>query len=273
MRSYGSSTDLISNYDLLQPHRHTDPIGRDHQIEQLKNALEPLERGHKPTNIAVYGPPGTGKTTCIRHVFSQLSEHSVATAQINCATYSTRSAVVTHILETLGYVAPKKGHAIDTKLSKLKQQLDQTDLAIALDEIDKLDDLNDIIYDLYETGVRADNHVALILSCDKPPEDIDFDHRSLSRLQYRTIRFDPYSTQQLRDILSDRVDRAFKKKAVEETVIDRIAEHVSNEMDQGSGDIRCAIDLLRMAGQRAERECHSKVAREDVEAVLQPGQV
>ncbi len=272
MRSYGSSTDLIANYDTLQTHSHTDPVDRNHEIQQLKDALAPLQQGHKPVNLAIHGPPGTGKSTCINHVLSQFDNNRITTAQINCATYSTRAAVLTRTLETLGYVSPKKGHAIDTKLNKLRQQVDRTSLAIALDEIDKLQEPNDVIYDLYQAAAQADNHVAIILSCDVPPDEVGLEQRTMSRLQYQSIRFDPYSAGQIRDILHDRVERGFKSDSVADGVVDRIADHVANEKDGGSGDIRCAIDLLRMAGQRAERECHPKVTRNDVEAVLSPGQ-
>jgi len=271
MESRRSHTTLIKDACLLQPHQHTDPVGRDEERQQIKAALEPLKRGHKPSNLALYGPPGTGKTTCIHDAFTDLEDSNVATALLNCSTYSTRSAIHTKILESLGYVAPKKGHSIDTKLNKLQQRLDTTPLAVALDELDRLEDLNDVIYDLYDVGVKASSPIGIILSCDKHPEKIDFDHRSMSRLQYRCIKFDPYTVNEMRDILRIRVENAFRNGTVADGVVDQIAEHVAQDAEHGQGDMRRAIDLLRMTGQQAQRNGKRKVTVADVEAVLDPG--
>ena len=60
---------------------------------------------------------------------------------------------------------------------------------------------------------------------------------------------------QLQDILRDRAEEAFEKDVLEEGVIEKCAAYAARE----HGDARRALELLRVAGELAEREHHEKI--------------
>ena len=103
-----------------------NPVGRDHNIEQIADALRPLARHKTPDNLLVYGPAGTGKTTCVRHILSKLEDETrVKPIYINCWQYNTRPSLLTQLLIELGYPAPRKGKPVDERLLKLREWLDK----------------------------------------------------------------------------------------------------------------------------------------------------
>jgi cell division control protein 6 len=81
------------------------------------------------------------------------------------------------------------------------------------------------------------------------------DPRVRSRLGEEKMVFPPYTSTQLRDILTYRANLVFENGAVESSVIALCAAYAAQE----HGDARRALDLLRLAGEIAERRHESKV--------------
>jgi cell division control protein 6 len=80
------------------------------------------------------------------------------------------------------------------------------------------------------------------------------DPRVKSSLSEEDIIFPPYNALQLQEILQQRADEALFEGALEEGVIPKCAAYAARE----HGDARRAIELLRVAGEIAERsECKS----------------
>ncbi|HIG52349.1 TPA: hypothetical protein EYQ19_03010 [Candidatus Pacearchaeota archaeon] len=78
----------------------------------------------------------------------------------------------------------------------------------------------------------------------------DLDPRVRSSLGEEEIVFPPYNALQLRDILTERAEQAFNMEILQEGVIAKCAAFAARE----HGDARRALDLLRVAGELAERE-------------------
>jgi cell division control protein 6 len=81
------------------------------------------------------------------------------------------------------------------------------------------------------------------------------DPRVQSSLSEEEIVFSPYNARQLEDILRQRAEMAFKEGVLDEFVIPLCAALAARE----HGDARKALDLLRVAGEVAERENAEKV--------------
>ena len=47
-------------------------VGRDDEIKQLANAVNPAIFGQSPSNVLIYGKTGTGKSLCAKYVSQQL---------------------------------------------------------------------------------------------------------------------------------------------------------------------------------------------------------
>jgi cell division control protein 6 len=258
-RSTNSGRSVFrSEADLAASHTPEKPVERDHVIEQIADALRPLARHKTPRNLLVYGPAGTGKTTCVRHVLNRLEDETrVKPIYINCWQYNTWPSLLTQLLIELGYPAPRKGKPVDERLSKLREWLDKNrSVAIVLDEFDQLTEKTEAVYDLQLLNQEAENDLAIVMMSNQHPTRLRLDPRSQSRLNCQTLGFPSYDTDQLTEILEQRVEQAFRPGTVTDEAIETIAKTVA----ENSGDCRKALESLLQAGRKADQEGKSEVA-------------
>jgi cell division control protein 6 len=144
-------------------------------------------------------------------------------------------------------------------------------VVIMLDEIDKLVEKSgdDTLYNLSRMNSELESSRVSIIGISNDLKFTDFlDPRVKSSLGEEEIVFPPYDATQLRDILQQRADVAFKQGTLSEDVIPLCAAFAAQE----HGDARRALDLLRTAGELAERdrtdtveENHVRQAQEKIE--------
>jgi len=144
-------------------------------------------------------------------------------------------------------------------------------VVIMLDEIDKLVEKSgdDTLYNLSRMNSELEQSRVSIMGISNDLKFTDFlDPRVKSSLGEEEIVFPPYDANQLRDILEHRADVAFKTDALTDDVIPLCAAFAAQE----HGDARRALDLLRTAGELAERdetdyveEDHVRQAQEKIE--------
>lgn len=89
----------------------------------------------------------------------------------------------------------------------------------------------------------------------------------MSRLNYQEVRFTAYGREEMKTILKDRVDVAFRDGAVSGAAVDRAVEVTCED----SSDIRRARNLFLRAGVQAGREGANMVRVEQVEAAVNDG--
>jgi len=144
-------------------------------------------------------------------------------------------------------------------------------VVIMLDEVDKLVEKSgdDTLYNLSRMNSELDNARISIMGISNDLKFTDFlDPRVKSSLGEEEIVFPPYDANQLRDILQARSEVAFEPEALTEDVIPLCAAFAAQE----HGDARRALDLLRTAGELAERsqadrveEAHVRQAQDKIE--------
>ena len=144
-------------------------------------------------------------------------------------------------------------------------------VVIMLDEIDKLVEKSgdDTLYNLSRMNSELESSRVSIMGISNDLKFTDFlDPRVKSSLGEEEIVFPPYDANQLRDILNHRADVAFEEGALTDDVIPLCAAFAAQE----HGDARRALDLLRTAGELAERdqtdvvdENHVRKAQEKIE--------
>jgi cell division control protein 6 len=136
-------------------------------------------------------------------------------------------------------------------------------VVIMLDEIDKLVEKSgdDTLYNLSRMNSELENSRVSIMGISNDLKFTDFlDPRVKSSLGEEEIVFPPYDATQLRDILQQRADVAFKPETLTDEVIPLCAAFAAQE----HGDARRALDLLRTAGELAERDRTDLVEESDV---------
>ena len=168
---------------------------------------------------------------------------------------------------------PMTGWPTDRVYSTFFDAVDYNErvVVIMLDEIDKLVEKSgdDTLYNLSRMNSELINSRISIMGISNDLKFTDFlDPRVKSSLGEEEIVFPPYDATQLRDILQHRAETAFKSSTLSEDVIPLCAAFAAQE----HGDARRALDLLRTAGELAERdrtetveETHVRKAQEKIE--------
>ncbi|MBX0298236.1 Cdc6/Cdc18 family protein [Haloarcula nitratireducens] len=237
-------------------------VGRDEEIGQLANAVNPAIFGQSPSNVLLYGKTGTGKSLCAKYVSSRLVDTAedeginAAFAYVDCAQDSTETQSVQTIADSVNtakddiYI-PDKGISTATYYKRLWRILDThyDVVLIILDEIDKLED-DAILMQLSragEAGKIEQCKIGVIGISNKIKYKDRMDERVKSSLCEREFVFPPYDANQLNEIMSARSD-AFRDGVLEDGVIPRAAALAARE----HGDARKAIDILRYAGEIAQ---------------------
>jgi cell division control protein 6 len=168
---------------------------------------------------------------------------------------------------------PMTGWPTDRVYSSFFEAVDYHErvAVIMLDEIDKLVEKSgdDTLYNLSRMNSALENSRISIMGISNDLKFTDFlDPRVKSSLGEEEIVFPPYDANQLRDILQHRADVAFENGSLTEDVIPLCAAFAAQE----HGDARRALDLLRTAGELAERgqantveERHVRQAQDKIE--------
>lgn len=237
---------------------------RDDQIDQIANILAPSLKLEKPSNLFIYGKTGTGKTLSVRYttdnILSVAKENNipVKVVYINCKlkrVADTEYRLIAEIARYFGQEIPATGLPTDEVYKKFFTALDSEEqlLILILDEIDQLiaKTGDEIIYSL--TRINSEltrSQISLVGISNDLMFANHIDPRVKSSLSEEELIFPPYNALQIQDILRKRATIAFKPDVIHEGVIPKCAAYAARE----HGDARRAIDLLRVAGELAERQ-------------------
>jgi len=240
---------------------------REEQIRAIAKYWVEALKGITPPNITIYGKAGTGKTAVAKFAMKQLNEASkdsnVRTEYIRCTDYSTEYQVLARLCQQFGKDVPYRGWTKAEVINTFRSLFRKDDsllgqdliLIVVLDEIDILlkKDGDGLLYTL----TRTDNVSVLLIS-----NYVGFKRfigpRVRSSLRDREIVFPPYAAPQLVDILRERSRSAFNDGVLEDDVIPLCAALAARE----DGDARYALDLLRTAGEIADKQ-DSPVVKEE----------
>mgnify|MGYP000734070374 CR=1 FL=1 len=229
---------------------------RDEEIETIAEAYKPAARGKKPVNLFIMGPSGIGKTACVKYVIRKLSEYSARALHIyiNCFECNTRLGILSFLNSKFGNPVPRRGISIEEAYEELKESIAKahTTPIVILDEADQLIYRNSlpVLYDILRLQDAVSKPVGITLITNNPRFDLYLEPRIESSLAAEYLHFEPYTPQQLKDILWQRVEKAFFKEKVERDAINLVAAYAAKH----KGDCRLALEALLKAGRIAERK-------------------
>jgi cell division control protein 6 len=266
-----SASGIFKDKGVLQINYTPETIPhRDKQIEEVASILAPAIRGERVSNLFVFGKTGSGKTLCVQYVTNEILKrvsdsgaNNLKVIYINCKlkkVADTEYRILAEIISSLGESVPATGLPTDAVYSKFidiiekKKQL----VLIVMDEIDQaVKKISDgFLYNLTRLNSELKNAQISLVGISNSLTFMDnIDPRVRSSLGEEELVFPPYNALQLQDILKERAGLAFNDEVLEEGVLAKCAAFAARE----HGDARRALDLLRVAGELAEREGSQKV--------------
>ncbi|MAG79047.1 cell division control protein Cdc6 [Candidatus Pacearchaeota archaeon] len=263
--------NIFKNKFILQTnHQPENIIHRDEQIKQIASILAPVLRGEKASNLFLYGRTGTGKTLSIQYVKNELLKRAkkdydfkLRIEYLNCKlkkVSDTEYRILAELIKKLGGNIPATGLPTESVYNKFIEIIDSEKqlLVLILDEIDqtvkKIPD--GFLYNLTRLNSELSKTQICIVGISNDLTFLDeIDPRIRSSLSEEEVVFAPYNALQLQEILNKRSKEAFKDNIIQEGVIAKCAAFAARE----HGDARRALDLLRIAGELAERDNSKKI--------------
>ena len=250
-------------------------LHRDNELMKISSILAPALRQYQPSNVFIYGSTGTGKTICVKMVLNQLNEAAaknevnIKTIYINCKmkkVADTEYRLLAQMLNEINVEVPDTGLPTDVLYRRFFKEIDEHDqnVIIVLDEIDalvrKIGD--EFLYNLTRINSELSrSRLSFIGITNNLSFSNNLDARVKSSLGEEEIIFHPYNAVQLKDILRQRIDKAFYTNAVTPDAVSKCAAIAAQE----HGDARRALDLLRVAGEIAERYGMEEVLEEHID--------
>ena len=270
--NFASNATVFKDREVLRHDYLPDRLPhREGQIRQLGEIVAPLLKGARSSNIFIYGNTGTGKTAVVKYVLTRLEFKAkefnapVKFCYVNCRLAGSKYRVFASMCQSLGVQVPFTGLSVGEVYDRFTAGLDLSGMIflVVLDEADALTKMrgDTLLYELTRMNeVLRHSKIALVgISNDLRFKEF-LDPRVLSSLSEEEIVFRPYDAGELRNILAERARAAFTEKTLSDAALGLCAALAAAE----HGDARRALDLLRVAGEVAERKGLTVVSEEHV---------
>ncbi len=244
---------------------------RENEMRRVGEAVAPALKECRCSNLFIYGKPGTGKTAVTKYVLGRVQEKAkeldvpLAISYVNCRLVGTEYRVFYYLCNNVGIKVPFTGLALGEIFDRFKDGIDlkKTLLIVVLDEIDALVKArgDSLLYELTRINENLARSKVSIIGISN---DLRFkewlDPRVLSSLSEEELVFRPYNAAELRDILAERAKLALYEGVLTDGALSLCAALAAAE----HGDARRALDLLRVAGELAEREGAKQIVEKHV---------
>ena len=242
-------------------------LHRDKQQEMVTQSLIPLYQKSVPSNLLVYGKPGTGKTLVVTKILKKIQDrvsknsYQIKIAITNAKDQSNLENVLVDLGRQLGLKSkktpndklwvPDTGLSISEVFNRILYIIEKNKIntVFVIDEIDHLAELvsktgKDVLYSITRANQRLKNGSLSLVGVSN---DLTFkerlDPRVISSLSEEEIVFPGYTTNEIKEILEDRIRTTFEENVVSPGALNLCASMSCRE----HGDARLAINLLRVA--------------------------
>ena len=270
--NYVKSAKLFKDREVLRHDYIPDKLPhRESQIRLLGGAVAPVLKDARCSNIFIYGKTGTGKTAVTKYVLSHLEAKakeygaSVRFCYVNCRMTGTEYRIFASLSQSIGLTVPFTGLSVGEVFDRFRTGLDvsKTLFIVILDEIDTLikNRGDSLLYELTRINENLHKSRVSIIGISNDFRLKEFlDPRVFSSLSEEEMIFRPYDASELRNILLERSNLSFHEGSLSEAALNVCSALAAAE----HGDARRALDLLRVAGEVAERQGANKITEEHV---------
>jgi cell division control protein 6 len=233
---------------------------RDAEIRELSSHFAPVLRHDHPVHLAIWGKTGTGKTLTISYFLNLLAQmcaeknvvlrykHLDLSTPMPCFRALNDLACLLNASKRY-----KKGISLEELMLRIEVALTHYRgyLVLFVDEVDNLRRDKDtfMTFMVRRLPQRIPAKLILVFVSNRLDWPDNLDPRVRSFLKLNEVIFKPYDAEDLRRILTIRVEKALHQDAVEAGVIEKVAALASRD----HGDARQAVALLAKSAYLAEK--------------------
>lgn len=298
---YGKTKALLQRSCGIFTETDGSLITRKDQFESISKFLDESILQQRSNSLYITGPPGTGKTAQVDAILrdrflpvslgTKMQQHapglmntsfyesptgdqveSVAISSINCIAINDPGTIFQKIYHSIAKKPESRSVKTMTDLQQFMESYSKTTtFCVVLDEMDKLvhsslQDTNSTrtIFELFLLAKLPSIRLVLVGIANS----LDMKDRFLSRLNLRqdlmpqTIVFQPYSADQMFDIVMKRLD------SLSQCIFNPMAvKYAARRCSGNTGDLRKLFDVLRSSVEivELERIANMKTAQKDQE--------
>ena len=273
---------IFKSKESLMPEHLPDKLPhREKELRELVTHFKHLvtSPGSISQRILLTGGIGTGKTALSKlfgKTFTRMARekgYNISYVHVNCHRNRSLFNIIYDIASQLNIPLPSRGlsakEMYDTMLSYLEEM--NMYVIIALDEFHYFASLsrNDAVYfiartyDVYE-GLK---HINLIFIATDTSKLAFLDPTTEGYLLRHLVKLEPYTSQQLYDILEYRSSLSFYEGTLDSEILKFIANYEGIDKG-GSGNARHALEILLMAGDIAEKTHSRRITLEHARKAL-----
>jgi len=276
LEDFASKKSVFKNKKVFQPsYKPSTILHRDDLIEQIAKILAPVLKFEKPSNLFIYGKTGTGKTLSVKDItegFNKLINSKnipLKIIYVNCKLKrisDTEYRLIAQLSREFGKTIPPTGLPTDEVYKLFFNVVDEEEQAVilVLDEIDQLTKKtgSEVLYNLTRMNEELSKSFISLIGKSNDLNFVDtLDPRVKSSLSEEELLFPPYNALQIQEILSARAKEGFVKNRIGQGLLAKCAAYAARE----HGDARRALELLRVAGELADRSNSQKVTTKHVD--------
>jgi len=251
------------------------PLHRSAEIQEICLKLIGFISSKVMRNILIYGIPGSGKTMSFilakklaEEILQEKGIDDFKIVYLRASTSGGVSQVMSTICWELGRDVPKRGLSFREYMSVVEEYIENEEkyLHVCVDEFDNLLTAKKELYEAFlYFFTRTENLSATFITNKVDLAKEITDGRVLSTLDtINVIYFKPYTKEQVRDILRERVLQAFKEGVITDDAIEVLSERIADE----GGDIRKGLSILLFCGESILRSERTSIDREGMKQII-----
>lgn len=235
---------------------------RDKELKSILINIKPLVTNNKALNTMIIGKSSTGKTTVIKQALMEIELYTdLKTCYINCNIQNTLRKVYFQLFNVLYEIPPTANAGTEQIQWEVMKKLENESLVLVIDDINYLNksDSNKLINELFRANEFYHVNMAIIIIVNNLLFKYSLEKNVQNVLQGQEIYFKEYTEEEVYHILKYRCKLGFKEGIITDKQIRKISKNTVYFFN-----IRKALTILNMLGQKIESENRDKITDEDL---------